>query len=129
MSWIFNFRFLLTLGRIKLKGALDNYNIIPNIFWKSWDFYIIRSAGMAKDCIAEFYILYLTYFWRNMNISCIFSFSKSTSINTQYRSLWDTLKMMLFTKYLIKWKRIGRISCKFWYWFNLKPSIELYIKR
>ena len=46
----------------------------------------------------------LTYFWRNMNISSIFYFSKSTSINTQYSSLWDTLKMMLFTKYLIKWK-------------------------
>ena len=23
-------------------------------------------------------------------------------MNTQYSSLWDTLKMMLFTKYLIK---------------------------
>ena len=43
-----------------------------------------------------------------------------------YSSLiWDTLEMMLFTKYLIKWKRIGRISCNFWYWFNLKFSIEL----
>ena len=41
------------------------------------------------------------YFWRNMNISSIFYFSKSTSVNTQYSSLWDTLKMMLFTKYLI----------------------------
>ena len=55
----------------------------------------------------------LTYFWRNMNISGISYFSKSTSINTQYSSLWDTLKMMLFTKYLIKWKCIGRISWKF----------------
>ena len=58
----------------------------------------------------------LIYFWRNMNIPSIFYFStlSSTSINTQYSSLWDTLKMMLFTKYLIKWKRIGRISWKFW---------------
>ena len=30
---------------------------------------------------------------------------------------WDTLEMMLFTKDLIKWKRIGRISWKFWYRF------------
>ena len=36
-----------------------------------------------------------------MHISSIFYFSKSTSINTQYSSLWDTLKMMLFTKYFI----------------------------
>ena len=57
----------------------------------------------------------LTYFWRYMNISCIFYLSKSTSINTQYSSLWDTLKMLLFTKYLIKWKRIVRISWNFWY--------------
>ena len=64
-----------------------------------------------------------------MNISSIFYFSKSTSINTQYSSLWDTLKMMLFTKYLIEWKRIGRISWKFRYWFDLISSIELDIKR
>ena len=37
--------------------------------------------------------------------------------------------MMLFTKYLIKWKGIGRISWKFWYWFNLKISIELDTKK
>ena len=43
----------------------------------------------------------LTYFWRNMSISSIFYFSKSASINSQYRILWDTLKMVLFTKYLI----------------------------
>ena len=32
-------------------------------------------------------------------------------------------------KYLIKWKRIGRISWKFRYWFDLRSSIELDIKR
>ena len=42
---------------------------------------------------------------------------------TIYSSPWDTLKRMLFTKYLIKWKRIGRISWKFRYWLNLKSSI------
>ena len=36
---------------------------------------------------------------RNMNISSIFYFSKSTSIYIQYSSLW--WQMMLFTKYLI----------------------------
>ena len=54
----------------------------------------------------------LIYFWRNVKISSIFYFSKSTSINTQYSSLWHTLEMILFTKYLIKWKRIGGISWK-----------------
>ena len=85
----------------------------------------------------------LIYFWRNINISCIFYFlkstsiktqysslwEKSTSINTQYSSLWDTLEMMLFTKYLIRWKHIGRISWKFWYWFNIKSSTELDVKK
>ena len=70
----------------------------------------------------------LISFWRNMNTSSIFYFSKSTSINTQNSSLWDTLKMMLFKKTLIKWKHIGRISWKFQHWFNLR-SIELDIKR
>ena len=71
----------------------------------------------------------LTYFWRYMNISSIFYFLKSTSINTQYSSLWDTLKMMLLTKYLIKWKRIGGISWNFRHWFDFKSSTELDIKR
>ena len=64
-----------------------------------------------------------------MNISSIFYFSKSTSINTQYSSLWGTLKMMLFTKYFIKWKRIGRITWNFQYWFDFKFSLELDLKK
>ena len=110
-------------------GALDKYNIIPQLFPKKVGIFIPLEvlAWVMTAC----WVLRsrLTYFWRNMNISSIFYFSKSTSINTQYSSLWDTLKMMLFTKYLIKWKRIGRISWKFRYWFNLKSSIELDIKR
>ena len=94
---------------IFIKGALDKFNIIPQLFpiplkvlaWEMTACRVLRSR--------------LTYFWRYMNISSIFYFSKSTSINTQYSSLWDTLKMMLFTKYLIKWKHIGRISRNFRY--------------
>ena len=111
------------------KGVLDKYTIIPQLFPKiSWDFYTIRSVSIV---VTACWVLHskLTYFWRNMNISSIFYFSKSASINTQYSSLWDTLKVMLFTKYLIKWKRIGRISWKFWYWFNSKSSVELDVKR
>ena len=67
-----------------------------------------------------------------MNISSIFYCSKSTSINTQYSSLWDTLKMMLFTKYPIRsykrkthWQNQLKISVL----FDLKFSIEFDIKR
>ena len=53
----------------------------------------------------------LTYFW--MNMSSIFYFSKSTSINTQYGSLWDTLKMMLFTKYIINENALAELAENF----------------
>ena len=59
----------------------------------------------------EFYILDWPTF--------ISIFQSRLTKNTLYSSLWDTLKMMPFTKYLIKWKRFGRISWKFRYWFYL----------
>ena len=35
-----------------IKGALDKYNIIPELFpKKSWDFYTIRSVGIGNDYI------------------------------------------------------------------------------
>ena len=37
-----------------IKGALDKFNIIPNFFQKSWDFYTIRSVGMGNDCMPSF---------------------------------------------------------------------------
>ena len=35
----------------QIKGALDKYNIIPQLFpkKKSWDFDTIRSVGMGND--------------------------------------------------------------------------------
>ena len=112
-----------------LKGALDKFNIIPNFFPKKVGIFIALEVLAWVKTVCRVLHYRLTYFWRNMNISSIFYFSKSTSINTQYSSLWGTLKMMLFTKYLIKWKRIGRISWNFRYWFDFKSSIELDIKR
>ena len=112
-----------------VKGALDKYNIIPNFFWRKVGIFIpleVLAWVMSACWVSRSRLIYS---WRNMNMFSIFYFSKSTSINTQHNSLWDTLKMMLFTKYLIKWKHIGRICWKFWYWFNLKFSIELDIKR
>ena len=113
-----------------LKGHWTSITSSPNFFPK-------KKVGICVplEVLAWIMAAYwglrsrLTYFWKNMNISGILYFSKSTSINTQYSSLWDTLKMMLFTKYLIKSKCIGRISWNFQYWFNLRSSIELHIKR
>ena len=35
-----------------LKGALDNFSLIPIFFFqKSWDFYIIRSVYLCSDCM------------------------------------------------------------------------------
>ena len=74
-------------------------------------------------------ILLVKIIWRNMIISSIFYFSKSTSINTQYSGLWDTEGIVLFTKDHIKWKHIGRITWKNWFWFILTFSAELDAKR
>ena len=110
---------------LHFKGVLDKYNIIPNFSPKKVGIFISLKvlAWLMTACWVS--RSRFTYFWRNMNISMTFYFSKSTSINTHYSSLWDTLKMMLFTKYLIKCKRIGRISWKFRYWFDLKSSIDI----
>ena len=69
------------------------------------------------------------HFLRNIDICGKIYFLKSTSINTQYSGLWDTLGMMLFTENQIKWKRIGRIGWNFWNWLILKFSLEQDTKR
>ena len=115
--------------KILVKAALDKFNIIPNFFPKKVEIFIPLEVLAWVKTACRVLCSRLTYFWRNMNISSIFYFSKSTSKNTQYSSLWGTLKMMLFTKYLIKWKRIVRISWNFRYWFDFKFSIELDMKK
>ena len=112
------------------KEALDKYNnIIPQLFYKKVEIFIPLEvlAWVMTAC----WVLHsrLIYFWSNINIINIFYFSKSTSTNTQHSSLWDTLKMMLFTRYLIKWKHVGKISWKFRKWLNLKFYIKLDIKK
>ena len=114
---------------MKVKGHWASSIFIPNFFPKKVGIFISLEVLAWEKTACQVLHSRLTYFWRNMDISSIFYFSKSTSINTQYSSLWGTLGMMLFTKYLIKWKRIGKISWNFRYWFNFKPSIELDIKR
>ena len=93
---------------------------LPRIFFRRVESFK-PSKLLALVMIALWFIpSRFTYFWRNMNISSFFCFSKSISMNTQHRGLWDTLKIMLFRNDLIKWNPcIGRISWKIWYWFIL----------
>ena len=104
-----------------IKRALDKYNFILQLSPKRIEIFILLEvlAWAMTAC----WILHssLIYFWRNMHISSIFYFSKSTSINTQYSSLWDTLKMMLFSiKILNKMKM---------FWQNqLKISVSVLFK-
>ena len=34
-----------------LKGALDNFSLIPRFFQKNWDFHTIRSVYLCSDCM------------------------------------------------------------------------------
>ena len=84
--------------QILFKGPLDKFNIIPQLFPpKSWDFYTIRSVDMGNDWVLH---SRLTNFWRNMNISSIFYFSKSTP-------------RVNFNKYTIQWPIYGTL----WGWW------------
>ena len=105
-----------------IKGALDNLNIIPQLFPKKVGIFIPLEvlAWVMTACL----VLHsrLIYFVRSMNISSIFYFAKSPSINTQNTSLWDTLQMMLFMKYLVKMKTHWQNRLKISVLFNLKFS-------
>ena len=96
-----------------IKRALDKYKIILQLSPKRVEIFILLEvlAWVMTAC----WILHssLIYFWRNMHISSIFYFSQSTSINTQYSSLWDTLKMMRFSiKILNKMKMLWQNQLK-----------------
>ena len=71
-----------------LKGHWTSSASSPNFFQKQLGF-LYMLAWVMTACWVPHYTS--THFWRNMNISSILYFSKSTSINTQYSSLWDTL--------------------------------------
>ena len=47
-------------------------------------------VNQGNDCVP----FQIDLFLKNINIS------KSTSVNTQHSSLWDTLKIMLITKHM-----------------------------
>ena len=75
------------IENLKSTGALDKYNIIPNFFTKKLRFFI--PLEMLAYVLSPCWVLssWLTWSWRNLNLSSIFYFSKSTSINTQYKLL------------------------------------------
>ena len=89
--------FLQSICALYIKGALDKYNIIPQLpspppkKRKSWVF--DTKLELLSWVMNACWVLSsrLTYFWRNMNIPSIFYFSKSISRNTQYSSLYGTL--------------------------------------
>ena len=79
---------------------------------------------MGNDCMLSF--TYLTdLLLKEYEYFIAFFFFKVDFNKYTIQCLWDILKMMLFTKYFMKWNRIGRNSWKFQYWFNLKSSMEL----
>ena len=77
--------------RSYIKGALDKDNIIPQLFPKTVGIFIPLEV-LAWVMIAC-WVLHsrLIFFWRNVNIFSIFYCLKSTLINTEYSSLWNTL--------------------------------------
>ena len=74
--------------------------------YKCWHGWLMAACWVLRSR--------LIYFWRNMNISSIFYFSKSTSINrpTQYSSLCMGHSEDDAVHKIPKWKCIGRISRK-----------------
>ena len=117
------FQNMITLNFYRiLKGHWRKLcNIIPNFFQKkSWDFHtlVVLAWEMTSG-----WVLCSRLTDEKIWIFLAFPIFQSRL------SLWDTLKMMLFTKYFIEWKCICRISWKFLYWFNLKSSIEIDMKR
>ena len=71
-----------------LKGALDKFNIIPQLFPKKVGIFLPLEVLAWVMTACRVLSSRLTYFWRYMNISMIFYFLKLTSINTQYSSLY-----------------------------------------
>ena len=103
--------------KCNFKGALDKFNIIPNFFPKNVGIFIpLEMLAWVKTA---FYILDWTYFWRNMNISSIFYFSKLTSMNTQYSSLWghseDDAVYKIAHKMKTHWQNQLKFSVLVWF--------------
>ena len=83
-SAITTYQCMITWMCFWFKGAfMDKCNIIPQFFQKKVGILVPLKvlAWVMTTCWVS--CSWLSYLWRNMNISSIFFFSKSTSINTQ----------------------------------------------
>ena len=79
---IYHTLFLVGKRLFLIKGALDKFNITPNFFQKKVGIFIPLEVLVWVKTACRVLRSRLTSFWRNMNISSIFYFSKSTSINS-----------------------------------------------
>ena len=78
------------------------------------------------------FVLKNPFFCQKTKNSCSLDYTILFKYHLQgavYSTLWDTLKMMLFTKYFAKWKHISRISWNFRCWFDLKILYEIKHKK
>ena len=74
---LYDYLRVLNLFWYNIKGSLDKYNITPIFFPKKLGLPFEVLAWALTAC--QVLRCRLTYFWRNMNISMIFYFSKSAS--------------------------------------------------
>ena len=96
-----------------IKGALDNFSLIPRFFFqKSWDFYTIRSAYLCSDCmlnltcnfnlitkIWEFFLqqpFLKVYFWKWPPLSLLLNLAPST-ITVVWRKILKLVCAVLWT--------------------------------
>ena len=110
-----------------LKGALDKCNIDnhPQLFPKKVEIFMPLEVLAWVMTACWVWRSRLIYFWRNMNTSSLFYFSKSTSINTQYSSLWlrhsgDDAVHIIPHKMKTHWQNQLKFSASVWFKFFYK---------
>ena len=81
---LFFFLFVILLGLLGIGQVQHHPQPFPK---KSLDFYTIRSGVMGNNCMLSF-TLYIDLLLKKYENFSIFYFSKLTSINKQYSSLW-----------------------------------------
>ena len=109
-----------------LKGALDNFSLIPQFFHKSWDFYTIRSVYICSDCmlnltcnfnsvtkIFEFFFqqpFLKVDFLKWLPLSWLWNLALSTIILVWKNLIGKLVSAVLWTDAKINWT-----LCKLWH--------------
>ena len=86
------------LRQVPLKGYWASITHSLRLFQKVEIFIPLKVLALWYWLHVDSYPLVWFTFKENVNFCSILYLSRSTSINTQHSSLWDTLWMMLFTK-------------------------------